>query len=65
MAPGATAWTQIAGQGTRIAAGGNGQIWHLNAAGNIYKWTGSGWQQMPGLARDIGAGADGTAWVIG
>jgi hypothetical protein len=61
MAPGTTAWSQVPGAAKRVAAGGPNQAWAVNAAGNIYRWTGTTWQQVQGWASDIAVEANGTA----
>ncbi|MFJ4648947.1 tectonin domain-containing protein [Streptomyces bobili] len=61
---------QIRGNLTATAAGFRTNVWGVNAAGNIYKFSGyddlasSPWIQIPGSLSDIGAGADGTVWGV-
>ncbi|MEU5091641.1 tectonin domain-containing protein [Streptomyces sp. NPDC021356] len=60
-------WKQISGALVRIAAGSRTNVWGVNSAGNIYRYTNNDadpWQQIPGALTDIGAGADGTVWGV-
>jgi len=60
-------WTQIGGALKRISAGSQTNVWGVNSAGNIYRYTGndaSPWVQIPGGLSDIGAAADGTVWGV-
>lgn len=63
-------WKQIRGNLTAISAGSRTNVWGVNAAGNIYKFSGyddlgtSPWIQIPGSLSDIGAAADGTVWGV-
>ncbi|MFC9283709.1 tectonin domain-containing protein, partial [Streptomyces collinus] len=53
-------WKQINGGLTRIAVGSRTNVWGVNSAGNIYRYTNndaSPWVQVPGGLTDIGAGA--------
>ncbi|MGW1988161.1 tectonin domain-containing protein, partial [Streptomyces collinus] len=53
-------WKQISGGLTRIAVGSRTNVWGVNSAGNIYRYTNndaSPWEQVPGGLTDIGAGA--------
>lgn len=55
----------MSGAATRITVDPNGVAWVVNAAGQIWRWTGSTWMQTVGAAQDIGAGANGAVWVTG
>ncbi|KAJ7574961.1 hypothetical protein C8J56DRAFT_1032801 [Mycena floridula] len=58
-------WTKISGALKRISAGSRTNVWGVNAAGNIYRYTGDDsnpWVQIPGALTDIGAG-DSKHWV--
>lgn len=60
-------WVQIPGALTRISAGSSTNVWGVNAAGNIFRYTGNDanpWVQIPGALSDIGVGADGTVWGV-
>jgi virginiamycin B lyase len=61
------AWKQIGGALTRISAGSRSNVWGVNSAGNIYRYTQDDarpWIQIPGGLSDIGAAADGTVWGV-
>ena len=60
-------WETVAmpGGAVRIDVGPNGNPWVVNAAGLIYRYSGSSWGQIGGQAHDVGIGADGTVWVVG
>jgi hypothetical protein len=49
---------------TFVSVGKAGNIWALDGADKIYKWSGSAWQQVPGALRNISAAGDGTVWGI-
>jgi hypothetical protein len=75
----ANTWTQIPGQGFRIAAGPDGALWAITLERAIYRLAArvaqsaadgkrqaaSPFELVPGRANDIGIGADGSVWVIG
>ena len=58
--------TRVAGLLKEISAGGDGSIWGINSASQIYRWNASGatWTQMPGAALKIAVASDGAAWVV-
>jgi virginiamycin B lyase len=61
------AWKQIGGALTRISAGSRSNVWGVNSAGNIYRYTQDDarpWVQIPGGLSDIGSAADGTVWGV-
>ncbi|MGA5170171.1 tectonin domain-containing protein, partial [Streptomyces lavendulocolor] len=60
-------WTQITGALTAISAGSRTNVWGVNSAGNIYRFSGDDadpWINIPGALKDIGAAADGTVWGV-
>ncbi|MDC0710793.1 hypothetical protein POL68_20115 [Stigmatella sp. ncwal1] len=48
---------------TYVAVGNARNVWALNGADQIFKWSGSAWSQVPGALRNISVGNDGT--VVG
>ena len=60
-------WTQIAGALKEISAGSVANVWGVNAANNIFRYTGndnSPWIEIPGALIDVTAAADGTVWGV-
>lgn len=49
---------------TYITVGSALNIWALNGADQVFKWTGVTWQKMPGALRNISAASDGAVWGI-
>jgi virginiamycin B lyase len=63
MAP----WKSVGGSLSGIAAGSRTNVWGVNAAGQIYRYTHydtNPWIGIDGTLSDIGAGADGTVWGV-
>ena len=60
-------WSQIGGQGVKLAVAPNGTPWLINAEGSIYRrnLAANTWQKMPGKAFDIGIGANGDVYITG
>ncbi|MEV2256922.1 tectonin domain-containing protein [Streptomyces sp. NPDC050147] len=62
----ANAWKHIPGSLKRIAVGSRTNVWGVDPAGAIYRYTNNDasgsnpWIKIPGTATDIAAGAD--AW---
>lgn len=59
----AQTWTQLPGAAVEISAKGN-ELWVINKAQQIYRWTGKNWQLKPGAAVKAGASPDGWTWVV-
>jgi hypothetical protein len=59
-----TGWTAMTGAAVDIGVGANGTVWVTNAAGNIYRWTGSAWTQIAGTASRVSVDPQGNAWVV-
>ncbi len=70
-----SSWTEIPGSLSQIAVGSSSSVWGINAAGAVYRWSGSEWfsggwdpiilqSQTPGTFTQIAPTADGVAWVI-
>ncbi|WP_240676760.1 tectonin domain-containing protein [Streptomyces sp. B27] len=63
-------WKRIRGNLTAISAGSRTNVWGVNKAGDIYKFSGydflppSPWIKIPGNLSDIGAAADGSVWGV-
>ncbi|MEU8781781.1 tectonin domain-containing protein [Streptomyces sp. NPDC048637] len=60
-------WKLISGSLTAISAGSRTNVWGVDSAGGIYRYTNndaSPWVKIPGGLSDIGAGADGTVWGV-
>ncbi|WP_257450136.1 S8 family serine peptidase [Archangium lipolyticum] len=49
---------------TSVSVGNAANIWALDDANNVYKWSGSAWTRMPGALKQISAAADGTVWGV-
>ena len=64
----AMAWKTIVGALSRISAGSATNVWGVNAAGTVFRYTGDDgnpWVGIPGVVlTDIGAAADGTVWGV-
>lgn len=58
-------WDGMPGGAVRIDVDPQGNAWVVNAAGQIFRWTGSSWSNVPGLARDVGIGSTGAVFVAG
>lgn len=56
-------WVRLPGAGVEISAKGK-EVWTINRAQQIYRWTGSNWQLKPGAAVRVGASPDGWTWVV-
>ncbi|CAM5555005.1 hypothetical protein SBADM41S_03459 [Streptomyces badius] len=60
-------WTHINGSLVRIDAGSRTNVWGVDSADAIYRYTNhdaNPWIKIPGALSDIGAGADGTVWGV-
>lgn len=63
-------WAEVNGSLKRIAVGSRTNVWGIDPAGAIYRYTnndasgGNPWVNIPGNATDIAAGADGTVWHV-
>ena len=60
-------WNLINGSLNRISVGSRTNVWGVNSAGEIYRYTqddANPWIQVPGTLTDIGAAADGTVWGV-
>ena len=58
---------QIPGALSTISAGSRTDVWGVNPAGDIFRYTGddaSPFVQIPGGLSDISAAADGTVWGV-
>jgi virginiamycin B lyase len=58
--------TPISTTMTQVSAGSPSNIWGVDAAHNIYQYTGSGtnWTKIPGGLSQVSAAADGTVWGL-
>ncbi|KAJ6635857.1 Tectonin-1, partial [Pseudolycoriella hygida] len=59
----AQSWKRLPGAAVEISAKGS-EVWVINAAQNIYRWTGSDWELKRGSAVRAGASPDGWTWVV-
>ncbi|WP_280889628.1 tectonin domain-containing protein [Streptomyces sp. LBL] len=66
-------WQNVNGSLKRIAVGSRTNVWGIDPAGSIYRYTNNDasgsnpWINIPGTATDIAVGAvgaDGTAWHV-
>ena len=60
-------WKQIAGGLSAISAGSRTNVWGVNSADQIWRYTNQDanpWLQIPGGLSDVGAAADGTVWGV-
>ncbi|MEZ4451215.1 MAG: Cys-every-fifth RiPP peptide CefA [Nannocystaceae bacterium] len=57
-------WQQVPGGLKGIDAGVDGAVWGVNAANQVYQWTGSSWQQMPGSLKQISVGSASQIWGV-
>jgi hypothetical protein len=64
-APGASSWVELGGQATQVAVNDAGDLWVVNAYGQIYYWNGSGWVGASGCATSISVDPSGNVWVVG
>jgi hypothetical protein len=63
-------WIQLGGQATQIASDDNGDVWIVNAHGNIYQFSGDNqydgsWTSVPGCATSISVNASTNVWIVG
>ncbi|HRI06404.1 MAG TPA: RICIN domain-containing protein, partial [Nannocystaceae bacterium] len=58
------AWQQVPGGLKHVSAGVDGTVWGVNAADQIWQWTGGGWQQMPGALKQISVGSASQIWGV-
>jgi hypothetical protein len=56
-------WNIPAGM-TFVSVGNVQNIWALNAAFQVFRWSGSAWQAMPGALANISAASDGSVWGL-
>ncbi len=63
--PRSFSWSDVGGEGNRIAVAADGMPWITTREGTIYRRQGNAWQKLPGGAADIAAGPDGSVWIIG
>lgn len=61
----ASGWIILPGIFSRIDGTPDGKAWAIDAAGDIFRYTGAFWQRVPGKAKDVGVGADGSVWIVG
>ncbi|MGO4420890.1 tectonin domain-containing protein, partial [Streptomyces sp. MCAF7] len=67
---GSNPWKSVHGSLKRIAVGSRTNVWGVDPAGSIYRYTNNDasganpWIKIPGTATDIAAGADGTVWHV-
>jgi hypothetical protein len=60
-----TQWTWDIPLGlTSVSVGSAQNIWGLDSAGKVYKWTGKTWLLKPGTLKTISAASDGTVWGV-
>ncbi len=57
-------WSALPGAAVDVGAGGNGQVWVINAGQSIYRWVNGNWTQVPGAAVRVAVDAQGNAWVV-
>ena len=58
------AWQMLAGNLVQLSAGTDTEIWGVNAAHAVFRWTGSTWAAMPGYLQQV-AVAKGGGLVMG
>lgn len=56
-------WQKVDGQLAKVSVGG-GNVWGLNAAGDIWRFNGLGWDKIDGKATHISAAADGSVFCV-
>jgi virginiamycin B lyase len=58
--------TPISTTMTQVSCGSQTNIWGVDAANNIYQYTGVGtnWTHIPGVLKQISVAADGTVWGV-
>lgn len=47
------AWQKLGGNLVQVSAGSETEIWGVNAAHAVFRWTGSTWQTMPGSYQQV------------
>ncbi|WP_330162529.1 tectonin domain-containing protein [Nocardiopsis tropica] len=60
-------WKNIPGNLTKISVGSRSNVWGVNSAGGIYRFTNDDanpWVNVPGGLKEISAAADGTVWGV-
>ena len=58
------AWTTLPGAAVDVGAGGNGQVWVVNSAQDIFRFSNGTWGQGPGKAVRVAVDPQGNAWVV-
>src|SRR5262245_34824111 len=41
-----------------------GEMWGVNSANEIFRWTGQGWEHIPGQLKYVSIGTDGAVWGV-
>jgi hypothetical protein len=41
-----------------------GEMWGVNSANEIFRWTGAGWEHIPGQLKYVSIGTDGAVWGV-
>jgi hypothetical protein len=59
-----TSWTFVPGRLKQISVGSASNVWGVNSAGDIYKWTGTSFIKMSGSFASVSVAADGTVWAL-
>jgi len=57
-------WSQMPGSAVDVGANGNGQVWVVNSAQDIFRFSNGGWGQAPDKAVRVAVDPQGNAWVV-
>lgn len=59
-----SSWQRMPGWLKHVSVAGDGAVWGVNSADDIFRWNGSGWVQVAGKLKQISVGSSSAVWGV-